>query len=426
MSYDYLFYIALGIVVFISLAILITDKSKTKFRTVKWLKSKIFIGMVLMIMFIFITPANPMNDLWINKWFGNTNESPTLSNHLEYNGEREWTGLDGVLQLVDGQNYVSNHPATLVATVTGIVYSGEFSAMAERLFIQNKITLGDALYMSSMTQIEAFTAVGGKITMTTNQLRSKQIVTVRIGTINPDETGANPLRSQFMRMIVQGQNGDTHPGTVNLGTGIAYYWHSPDEDELTIDLQTQLHAAVGATDLDISDDANTIFDLEAVITFGDDECNFISYYDEVNNRWWNWYVLINITEVNAATVEAIVPSASGYSLDYTVTSTKLTAIIQLTSPKVFTDNTPPTTLGYNIDQRSVVIPGQESIHYVKFFVNLQACTPSGGGDNTNEYALTLSLGTLYNEGAALIANALPGDIDNNYNVAGAATEYMVA
>lgn len=433
MAYEFVFWAFLAFVIGFAGLKLIRDKSNTKYKFKAFVKSKKFLGMGAILLFMMGTPINPINDMWIWEYLGIgwNPVGPADGGHLAFNNEKIWTGLNGKFTIKDGLNADGNFPSTVVGSATGAIYKYQsIGAMSkgnlgyEKLWTENKISFEDYMALSDLVLIESFTASSGVVTMTTNQLTSGDIVLIRIGTYNVAEDGDSPLKSLFWKAVVQGCNGDTKPTTVNIGTGVFYYWQFPDEDDMALDMLTDTYGAIGADTLDWSDDADKKFDLIAKLTFTDDDCLLSSYYDQVNKRWYNWVYLLELIEDNCTTSEAIIVTSS-YTTENWIGTSQQNIILQLSSPQVYTSNVRPSGIGYLKDTAGVVITGFEAIQYIKFRIDLTSAT-AVGSDNYVNIQMNAYIGTTWSNSMSLLAGDVPADVDNNYDKAGAATEYIVA
>jgi hypothetical protein len=295
------------------------------------------------------------------------------------------------------------------------------------MFLSGELPLGDYLYLANMDQIDTATASGGVVTTTANAFTCGEEVLLMIGTFNADDDGTDPIKSLMYHAVVQGAN-DRSDQTVSLGLGTFYYWAFPDQTDLSMTLLAGDSYATYAngTNLDWSEDPTVDYHLR--ITFADEDYGLFSYYQPNQNRWWNWYVTIDVNERACSTTSAMRITVEDYGVTgIDVQSDGLTVAIQLTSGRIFDSNEKPTgVISYDLDAEGPALTGAGPNHWVHILMDCTSMTPGGSQDNDSEFDLIFDLGTDYDLVNMLSDGQIRTDAtDQNYHINGAATYTVV-
>lgn len=389
--------------------------NKTKFNNKKaTVYGLLGLGLVVLV----ISPMNPWSTAWLFGLFGGStgpggDDLVGGEGYMKYNEEKAWTNAPICFDIINRADEDGGYASTIADSITCRVYRG--TASYDNL--------------GSLTYVETLTASSGTFTSTKEVYNSKEKLTFMFGTFNADETGNNPLKTQVCTGIVQGEDGTDKPSTLGVGIGYFEYFAAPDEDDLALNIVDEdLQDYSESTSFDWSDETDNVFSVFGRITFTDAEFGLYSYYDYSEDYWWNWYIAGYTSEDNCTASEGLVVDSTLPS-GYQSAANSVNFYIQLTSPIIFTGPidsiTEITDWGYFTDVGADAYSGYDANCYVPFDIDLLSCTSGGAGDNNRELQFTFDLGTGHDVSRILNAGALLTDTDNNFNVAGSDTPYII-
>jgi hypothetical protein len=392
-------------------------------KNMNW-KTRIM-GIMIICGIVTLTPVNPITQNWVWDWFGGTIiPDGSGEGHLKFDGGLILRNVDITFEIVNGYDE-DDYADTAYDSATVVFYTyTSLSTAYEDGFLNGDYSLKTFLHLSAMEVIGTATASSGVVTTTSNAFTCGQTYLMMIGTYNAAEDGNDPLKSIFYHAIVQGAN-DPSDSTVSFGLGTFYYWASPDEDDLTVTGYDENYGAYSkGTTFDWSDDTDNVVGIKLKLTFGDEDYGLFSYYQPAENRWWNWYIAIDIVEDNCTTSEAMDITCDGYSVGQEDLSDGVAAYVLLTSGKIFTSNDKPNAISYDLD--SEVDPLTPANWWFSLKFDLKSCT-SVGADNARQFEIAFDFGTDYNTASLLADGQIRDDAtDNNYHVSGASTYYVIA
>jgi hypothetical protein len=442
-------------IVFATLAVTLykylSDKTRQKRGFKRFLSSntgKAFYGIAMIgLVGASLTAANPITDTDVTQWFGALDPyTDPNGGHLKYLGAKECYNVKMTFDIQDGYDVDGNYAGTEADAITVTVYgAGSIGASVQAsakgiewatgegwdLFVNNVIDQPTWLELSGLTAIESKAASSGVFTSDLAVYNSKVEYILELGTYNPDETGDDPLRSQFVHGILQGDNSADQPsGGCRFGMGVVKYWGHVDEDDLTIVLETKNKAAFSGNSVnDWSDDTDNIFELAFELTWDSDgkECGLHSYYQQAENRWWHWYIAVDLGEKNCTSlVSAEFDFNFGYASGFATDTDGAYGYVQLSTGKLYTDNNRPNSIANLFDASGDNIDGYLNVQWFLWDLDINSLTSAGGTDNYEEISIDIDLGTDYNVAAILADGQLRDDSTaNNTHISGSATYYVV-
>jgi hypothetical protein len=320
------------------------------------------------------------------------------SGHMAFNGEKKWENID-----VHGtmRNGYLDGAYTLYTTETFYVCRGTPGNL-------------EVIYTGS--------TASGVFETEECDFYSGEILYIIFGTVDDDETGADPIKTLCYQAVVQGEDGDSKPDYVKLGMGVFYYYPTPDEDtDLGISILDKTKTAFTSNIIDVSTDgSNKIVNAFLRITFSDANYGLIPYIDHLyDNSWYDWGILLKFTwnsSCGSAIASSIKLSASGYSTHQANIGNDKGFVIQLTNGYVFKDNDRPPCIAWHQDASGQDFPGYSATFDIPIVIDFTQCGMSA--DTTTDYTISGELFTWWNLPAvALSGDAVEGSYDNYDGIA---------
>ena len=450
-SVDLVWYGIVALMALVSIWKYSGDKSVTKYKWKRFRGSnvgKFFYGVtVVALVGSSLTVLNPITDTGITQWVGGVDPySPTGASHLDYLGATKCTNVKMTFDIQDGYDVNGNYAGTGADAATVTVYGSASineAMSAEQwdfavgeawdLFLANEIDLDTYLKIAALTAIESKAAASGVWTSDLSVYNSNYKYLVEIGTYNAAENGDCPLKSQFVHGILQGDNSANQPtGGCTFGLGVIKYWNHFDSDDVSIVLETKnKESFTGGSVNDWSDDADNKFELAFEITMagslGGWEAGLHSYYEQANNRWWHWYITVDLGELNCTSLASAefdfnFGHASGFATD----TDGAYGYVQISEGHLYTTNDRPNDIANLYDAAGDNINGYLSTQWFLWNLNIDSLSAGGSSDNDEEISIDIDLGTDYNVAAIVTDGQLRDDgTALNYHISGAAQYKIV-
>jgi len=160
-----------------------------------------------------------------------------------------------------------------------------------------------------------------------------------------------------------------------------------------------------------------------------------SYFDHANERWYHWFVAIQLDECNATGTQTVDLGIMEVDSTTGVVSTEtgvrgsgdgLYLVIQISESKIWVDNNKPGFMAYDDDSGGSIITGREAQHEIYFTIDTTSMALIGTVDNSDEFSIDVDWGTWYDIGSLRDGTIPSSSTLNNFHVTGAATYMVVA